>query len=323
MPKIVTEGTKRYLKVEIPKFPKIKLPRLSTLNLTALRLPGIQLVVAALALIGLLAFAYIALRVFMNVTVEERPPEPSAEPRGTMDPDPSQKSQPIPFPKETTTAQPQEAIKQKELQKTAELKVKAGIFVAELKAGMTTKDYSVTPIASNELVQGKKGKYFIVNLLDAETTQPIYFPNGKYVLNELESRFAYSLNKFNAAVLKKVEILGARVFVQGKADSLAAQFKSSFTDFECNGESSNMISFHPSVGGSKYKFSERFRSRNVGPMFGNDDLPFLRARFLQCRLQTIYQASSIEVIEGEVDPLENKQSRSGTFILYVPQSQLP
>lgn len=323
MIKLVTEGTKRYLKVEIPKFPTLPLPRIPIPKLSVLRLPSVHLILGLLALVVLAAFMYIAFRVFMNVSVEApRPPLHSVRPKTPNDsykPISSAESTPTSTPKTPVTTEKKEASGSKEVQKSAELEIKAGIFVAKLKAGTITKEYTVTPVATAELVQGNKGKYFLVELLDTATTKPIYFPNGKYMLNELEPNFAKSLNQFNADVLSNVGILGARVFVQGKADSLAAQFNSTFNTFECNGELAHKISFHPNVGASKYRFSESYKTREIGSIFGNDELPFLRARFLQCRLQAIYDAAPTEVLEGEVDPLVNPQSRSGTFILYVPQ----
>jgi hypothetical protein len=51
------------------------------------------------------------------------------------------------------------------------------------------------------------------------------------------------------------------------------------------------------------------------------DLPYLRARFLQCKYHTIFQETPAEILEGNIDPDVNELSRNGTLLLYVPVIQ--
>jgi hypothetical protein len=117
-------------------------------------------------------------------------------------------------------------------------------------------------------------------------------------------------------------VAGARVYIRGHADSLAASFQSKVQPFECNNEEWSDIKYLKAVDTTKQKFSEQSYPWKIqGVDYGNKDLPYLRARFLQCKYHTIFQETPAEILEGNIDPNINEFSRNGTLLLYIPVIQ--
>jgi hypothetical protein len=209
MPKIFQKNGDRFLVFKIPNFKKA----LSTLRFSKFKFPSFKFPKIAsqatfflgLLMIGLLAAIWWTThQTFMNVTGDpENLPVVKEASSNLLETKPDVIS-------ETT--------------KNAEFRIKAQGVVVDLTDGSTKKNYKAFPITIKEVIEGKKGDYFFVTLTNPLTKSPFYFKEGKYTLDELDSVFGESLSIFQKDVLDKVKVVGARVYIQGHADSLTASF---------------------------------------------------------------------------------------------------
>jgi len=209
-------------------------------------------------------------------------------------------------------------------EKEVRLKIDAKHMVVELRAGSTTKNYKVSLVPHTQIVEENEGDYFYISLTNPITNSPFFFKEGKYTLEELDPDFLDALTIFQKTVLDKIKILDAKIYIQGKADSLSPSFRSDFRSFSCNNEPSSEISYHKKAEFGEYKYTKDLYTKIIGTTYGNDDLPELRAKFLQCKYKTISRDSSAEetpaeIIQGGVDRSINEISRNGTFLLYIPK----
>ena len=300
------------------KFPSIKIPKIDWSKIKFPQFPKlwvgivvVAIIIAALYGVGIIGFATITS--FLNVgtvvksdsaSAKSAPSAPASASKGPSKTDQS-----------TSVADNSAALK---ISSDAKLKIAAGNFVFELTHGAKREEWRSLPIAHEQVAEGKKGNYFYITLLDVVTKQPFYFNRGEYTFDELDPRFSAALLKFQNEVMNNLAIAKPIIYIKGSADSLSPNFASKFEAFNCDNGQSNEINFHKRVQNAAYRFENAFTKRSVGEIYGNNDLPFLRARFLQCKYNLLFPKATVEILEGDIDANVDVESRNGTFILYVP-----
>ena len=229
----------------------------------------------------------------------------------------------IKFPKETTTTQvptDTQSIQPSSTKTNLDLRADIEKMRASLSVTQETSYYKITPIPSPELVKNHKGNYFYIDILSSFNKR-ISFEKGEYMIDVMSIEFSNALGEFNKHYAEKAHHGGGKVWVRGMADILPIKSPKRFDPPRCaNNQDFRSIEYYPSNGtaSSPYRYSDNklvtYFQRDT---YSNNDLPLLRARFVQCAFQTISPAEA-NIIQGAVDNTENEESRSAMLIFYIP-----
>lgn len=173
--------------------------------------------------------------------------------------------------------------------------------------GIENPSYTIQKHPADEVVQGKKGCYYIVDLKDSEGNNPVLFNIKEYELNEMSARFRESVTEFRKNILEQF-IRGNKsydLFIHGSAD------RGRHTALGRLNEE-KQISYLPKIANNQF-------SLNVNSMivteYTNNELPNLRASYLQNKLQSLGIKSTI--LEGSVTSEINNTERNATVYLFV------
>lgn len=205
--------------------------------------------------------------------------------------------------------------------------------------------YKIAPAPNEQMVNGKNGKYFYVDLNSAQR-KTIRFAPGEYTLNKQDNLlFQNALQKFQFDVMEWAQEGDAEIYIRGQADSQSdATFKNAFQEQTCLGtEHFSDISYHPAISAktswyaldrTKKKLAFGFGMTLIEPLQGlleqlgvpriyrNADLPELRARYLQCQYRQMFPNTSISILEGRVNPAIGPEFREATLLLYIPEKSI-
>ncbi|MEO1694704.1 MAG: hypothetical protein AAFR55_05655 [Pseudomonadota bacterium] len=176
--------------------------------------------------------------------------------------------------------------------------------------GFETEHFEVEVYPDNEMVKGQQGKYYVIDIKNAETGTRFQFGGGKYTLARSSKAFRRGLRSFMREVVQTVEGNADYVlFVRGSADSIP------YSGRHENGYDYREVRFMPSVEEGKYV--NNFKTQEIGKRIRNRDLPFLRAEFLRQVVSEVYPLKPAIVLQGEVTRAANKEDRNAELILYV------
>lgn len=193
---------------------------------------------------------------------------------------------------------------------SADLKEEIKQLRRKLAYGLKTDDYEVEVLPDNEVVRGQKGRYYVIDLKNAESGLKFRFPGGQYTLARSDAAFRKALNKFVGDVAGKLESnVRYGFFVRGSADSVP--FRGRLLDDYKYEE----VKYLKSVGAGRYQLGSTTRPINAS--IRNQDLPFLRARFLKDVVATTYPVTEPVVLEGTITDRKNNEDRNVELILYV------
>jgi hypothetical protein len=216
------------------------------------------------------------------------PPQPAPQPQPTPQPPP----QPPP-PKQKTPAE----------------------LRAELSVIINNENYIITPLSTDELVEGKKGAYYLVDLKSADTQKIWHFKLGEYTIKLFDREFAQSISVFKQNVLEQLG--GSKtpyeLFSRGSADrDLGDDFRTALTE-----DYNKSITYLPRVDEEKYLSSPKVHQPRSPAT--NKDLPFLRAAFMQRKLSTGEpRLKKPSILEGEVnEEQESEGLRNAMVFLFV------
>lgn len=180
----------------------------------------------------------------------------------------------------------------------------------KLTYGYKTEDYDVEVLPDNELIGGQKGKYYVVDLKNAESGLKFQFPGGKYTLSRSNKSFRRALNAFTADVAGKMEgNVRYGFFVRGSADSVPYRGRL------IEGYEYREVNFLKAVGNGRYQLGAQ--THDVPPAIRNNDLPFLRAQFLKEVVADTYPVKPPVILEGAITDRKNNEDRNVELILYV------
>jgi hypothetical protein len=199
-----------------------------------------------------------------------------------------------------------------------------GEFKREIVQGTKGVNWTMTPVPNSELVSKLKGKYFIIDISDADADETIFFSAGKYIIDDFDKKFSRGLLNFGKDVLSKIKNKTEyKIFVKGSAD-LAGN--DSFEGKLVTPYFYSKISFFNSLNSNstKSKFSTQEVEINIPSIFKNTHLPNLRAKFIQEKFYEIYQDITPIIpmpiiLEGNVSLNVDDKDRNATLLLYLPE----
>lgn len=175
----------------------------------------------------------------------------------------------------------------------------------------------------DEVVEGYKGRYFQVQLKDADKKIQLLFGPGEYHMSKTDFRNQYGsvIGAFVTealAAIKKDKRAGVKLFVQGSADISGAQsFRGNLDESFYYGE----LRLLPLKGSENFGGTEE--SRTVAERgFTNEDLPNLRGRFMQEMIGFYSKKLSPILLEGSVKEQVDKADRNAVIYLFLPESLL-
>jgi hypothetical protein len=187
----------------------------------------------------------------------------------------------------------------------------------KLDAGVEEKEYKVEKMPNNEVVEGKVGTYYFIDLKDAESKEMILFNPGEYTRDEFERAFRDSMSKVRKDIL---DLLSAgnvpfKLYVRGSADLDGNTLP--FIDRLPPGEQV-WITYLPKVPNTRNRYINNPTPQVITEKYNNRELPNLRASYIQTKLAIVGLESTI--LEGEVTQNRSEaKDRSVTILLYWPQ----
>lgn len=178
-----------------------------------------------------------------------------------------------------------------------------------LDSKMTTATYRIDTVGETELVAGRKGRYYVVELTNPKSGDRFTFDSGKYTFQGSRNAYKASFNTFAGDVLKQIEGQAKfELFVRGSADAQAynGQLEAGFEY--------RKISYLPSTRG---KYLANLATTSVSPTVKNADLPNLRGEYLRGFLSELYPAAAATLLEGQVTKKDNPAARNTELILFI------
>jgi hypothetical protein len=184
----------------------------------------------------------------------------------------------------------------------------------QLKDSMSTRretpSYDVEVYPDKELIGGRKGKYYVVDLKDAANGIRYYFEGGKYSIPRSDAEFRKSLNTFVADVLSKMEgKVRYDLFVRGSAD------KKPYSGTFEKGLKYEQLVLLKNAGNDRY-LSEPQTVR-LDQSVRNTDLPNLRAAFMRDVVAETYPIKPPLILEGAVSSNTSDRDRNVELILFA------
>ena len=173
----------------------------------------------------------------------------------------------------------------------------------------------------NEVVEGEKGRYFEVQLKDANKNVKLLFGPGEYFISKSDFRKKYgstigafvteALHTMNKGDQQKIKL-----FIQGSADiSGQATF---------SGKLNDQFLYEDITVLSQKADKERFSNTPINKKtpktnFRNTHLPDLRAEYLKEMIKVYSKKFDPIVLEGVVKGLNDKEERNAIIYLFIPE----
>ena len=181
-----------------------------------------------------------------------------------------------------------------------------------MQSGIEAPRYNVQRSPNTEVVAGLVGRYYYIDLKDARSRR-LFFEPEQYIKNEWNADFREAMASFDRDLLQPIRgKVPYRIFVLGSADSTgnAAPYLAELISGD-----TKQITYLPMVPGNTNQFFQQPTTRTVPKRYANADLPFLRAAYVQEKLQALdYEAT---ILEGTVATSGDERDRNATMILYV------
>jgi hypothetical protein len=178
-------------------------------------------------------------------------------------------------------------------------------------ATVKTDHYDVEPYPARELVGGRQGKYYVVDMKNAANGIRYFFDGGKYVLRTGSAEFRTSLNTFIGDILGKMEgNVRYDLFVRGSADNKPYEGRMD------PAHAYRQISYLRQSGLERYA-GLAGETTIEGGIVRNTDLPNLRAAFMRDLVASTYPVKTPIILEGSVTPKASDRDRSVELILFV------
>ncbi len=204
----------------------------------------------------------------------------------------------------------------KETEYTAEYKE----LKVKLRIKTETEFYEVQKIPNNEVIKGKRGTYYIVDLSNTLMNERVFFQPGEFIIQDLNDEFLTTLNHFMSEVYM---VLGTNnsleLFVKGSADiSGNNTFHTSINSYFLDSLGFSTIEYLPKLSNQKSLFADTLLKMQVTQSYTNRELPNLRAKFLQIKLSETYsEIPTPRILEGSVDLREGGEFRNADMIMYI------
>lgn len=176
--------------------------------------------------------------------------------------------------------------------------------------------YYLDPLDHDELVTGYKGDYYTIDIKDAYLTKKVaFFEPGEFV-SDYEAQILTVIESVYKDIYEntKVDISRIRVFLRGQADAIP--FKNGNAPYNDQLDS-NRILYLPTITGTQ--FSSLYDTYRVPRYYENEDLPMLRAAFVQELIANrLPFASKPVILEGSVSVRKARDDRNVQIIIFNP-----
>ncbi len=201
---------------------------------------------------------------------------------------------------------------------TVEFKAKFKELELSLRTSIENEYFDIRLIPEDEVVKGKKGKYYIVDLKFPDIQDTVFFESGKYVMSNFTDSLTKPLNNFIEDVYSYIDAgTECALFVRGSADILGEETLNAAFNPEYNGKSFHNIKYLAKDDKSD-KFINSISIHKIGDRYKNHDLPFLRAAFIQHKIIENYDGiPGPNILEGEIENEIDPYSRNTLLIMYV------
>ena len=176
---------------------------------------------------------------------------------------------------------------------------------------LTSKDYNIVKTAKAEMVNGKKGHYYNINLKNPADGKGYKFASASYSQVTPEAAFKATLDKVMANI--KGALDGRRdyqLYVRGKAS--AGRYNGKLAP---GYEYTDMKVLEQPAGSSNYQ--DALVDRKYGPKITNDDLPNLRAAYLQEYIAKNYEVKKPVILDGKVSKSKKASKQAVSVMLFV------
>ena len=168
-------------------------------------------------------------------------------------------------------------------------------------------------IPTTELVKGKSGSYYAVVLKDARRKRRFQFPSGRYVIRRFKTRFRASLAAFTRDVLAPLQSgVEYDLFVRGSASARPMRKSKR----QLKRMTFDEISYLPEVDDIYYDANDR-KSRILPEKYGNEDLPYLRAAFMQQIVGETIKFAKPKILQSTVSTSKARSKQYAEILLFV------
>ncbi|MEM9819673.1 MAG: hypothetical protein AAF985_01320 [Bacteroidota bacterium] len=174
----------------------------------------------------------------------------------------------------------------------------------------------------DEVVKGYKGRYFQVQLKDADKNVKLLFGPGEYYMDKADFRDNYgsTIGAFVTETLnamKKSDRSKIQLFVQGSADIVGQQTFRGKLDQNYYYEAVTVL---PVDGEGEGFLSDPSTLEIPVKGFRNTDLPNLRGNFLREMIGIYSKKLQPVLLEGQVKDVANKDDRNAVIYLFIPET---
>jgi hypothetical protein len=184
-------------------------------------------------------------------------------------------------------------------------------LISELDNEIKTDNYEIIPSSDNEIIKDKKGKYYIVDLKDADYKEKIKFLNAKYIINDFDSKFQKAVLAFKNEVFDELNKgKKAELYIKGSANIIPYYGRQS------PGYSYNKIRYFVKIQNTE-QFSAIFGQDILTKNISNNDLPNLRAKFVQEKLSEVFMYNTPIILQGSVTTRASDSDRNVTLLMFI------
>jgi hypothetical protein len=173
-----------------------------------------------------------------------------------------------------------------------------------------TPNYDIATIDSRELIRGRKGRYYTINLKTASSGNRFFFDLGKFTFTSSLPAFRTALSAFATEVTAKLDgHVPNELLVRGRADD------SAWTGQVDPAARYQQVAFLRDLGSGTYLGTPTIR-RFDGPL-SNVDLPYLRAAYLNETVTAQFPSKPPLVLDSLITSNGDRTDRGVDLILYV------
>ena len=179
-----------------------------------------------------------------------------------------------------------------------------------------TNNFEVIKLPYDEFIEGKKGAYFFIDIINSETNEIFFFEKGSYIL-EYDRKFLKSLKLFKKKVLDDIlENKKYEIIIQGEADKLG---NNSFSRNQVTNFRIETVKYHKKIKNSNNLYSMNESSISIPKIYSNKHLPYLRAKYLKQIVNNTIKDISTKIIEGKINSKIGEEYRNSRVYLYIPE----
>ncbi len=173
-----------------------------------------------------------------------------------------------------------------------------------------TPNYDIAALDTRELIQGRRGRYYSINLKSIASGNRFFFDQGKFTFTSSLPAFRTALSAFATEVTTKLDgIVPYELIVRGRADDRP------WTGQVDPAARYQQVAFLRDLGSGSYLATPTVR-RFDGAL-SNTDLPYLRAAYLAETLAAQFPAKPPLVLDSLVTSNGDRTDRGVDVILYV------